>query len=524
MLDVDVNHRIILMYFREHLSLRQISKQLNICRKTITLRVNQYKEFQAGSIKTGSTGTLAIAQYLQKGTVYDTSSRIPRRLNEDISALIHSCLDENETKRGDGRRKQQLRKIEIFEKLKAAGHLISYSTVCKYITDKELHAHEAYIKQDYEPGTVCEFDWAEVQIKLGGQKKRLYLAVFTSAFSNYRYALLFERQNTLSFKESHILFFDHLGGVYHQMVYDNMRVAVAQFVGKHDKKPTQALMELARWYQNDWRFCNICSGNEKGHVERSVDVIRHKSFSLLDEFEDFEQAQSYLLECVSKLNDKVPYGCKQSPSQRLEQERASLYSHPGRMECFTADYCKVDKYATICINTNHYSVPDNLVGKLVFVKSYSSQLRISYEQKELCTPPRSYERYSWHIDINHYLVTLQRKPGAFNGSVALLQAPDWLRTLYQKYFKVDPKGFVELLQYCQLNDISHDRIEVTVNTLANQYPNSVDTDHMLALLGNEPEQPGVVHDPSPLGEIELQSMENIVEMTSFMNQLQVAAV
>lgn len=196
-----------------------------------------------------------------------TASRRPRRLNEEITILIHGCLEDNEIKRLDGRRKQQLRKIDIFEKLKAAGFSISYSTVCKYITDKELHAQEAYIKQQYEPGVVCEFDWGEVQIKIAGKKKKLYLGVFTSAFSNYRFALLFERQNTLAFKESHILFFEHLGGVYHQMVYDNMRVAVAQFVGKHEKKPTVALVEPSRWYQNDWRFCNIASGNEKGYVK-----------------------------------------------------------------------------------------------------------------------------------------------------------------------------------------------------------------------------------------------------------------
>ncbi len=518
MLEVDINHRIVLMYFREHLSLRQISKQLHINRKTVTLRIKEYKEFQGSSTNGTKVGTPAIAKYLQNGTVYNTSSRRPRSLNEEITTLIHGCLEDNEIKRLDGRRKQQLRKIDIFEKLKAAGFRISYSTVCKYITDKELHAQEAYIKQQYEPGVVCEFDWCEVQIKIAGKKKKLYLGVFTSAFSNYRFALLFERQNTLAFKESHVLFFEHLGGVYHQMVYDNMRVAVAQFVGKHEKKPTVALVELSRWYQNDWRFCNIASGNEKGHVEKSVDVIRHKSFGLLDEFESFVQAELYLRDCVTKLNAKIPYGCSHSPLQRLEQERQFLYSHPGRMECFTAELCKVDKYATICVATNRYSVPDKLVGKMVFVKSYSSWLKVSYNEQEQCGHSRSYERFSWHIDLNHYLVTLQRKPGAFGGSVALQQAPENIRTLYVKYFKKEPKGFVELLQYCQLHNISHDRMEATTLTLANQYANSVDVDHILALLGNNPvTQCSTLFMPTTPNEIEVQALANLEEIAAFMN-------
>ncbi len=92
------------------------------------------------------------------------------------------------------------------------------------------------------------------------------------------------RQDTLSFKEDQILFFEHTGGIFHQVVYDNMRVAIAQFVGKTEKHPTTALLELSRWYQFPWRFCYTAGGNEKGHVERSVEYIRRKAFAFKDEF------------------------------------------------------------------------------------------------------------------------------------------------------------------------------------------------------------------------------------------------
>jgi hypothetical protein len=45
--------------------------------------------------------------------------------------------------------------------------------------------------------------------------------------------------------ESHNEFFAHIGGVFHEMVYDNMRVAVAEFVGRHEKQPTRALTNLS---------------------------------------------------------------------------------------------------------------------------------------------------------------------------------------------------------------------------------------------------------------------------------------
>ncbi len=76
---------------------------------------------------------------------------------------------------------------------------------------------------------------------IGRVKRRLYLAVFTSAYSNYRYCKLYHRQDTLAFLETHNEFFAHLGGVYQEMVYDNMRVAIREFVGRHEKIPTDAL-------------------------------------------------------------------------------------------------------------------------------------------------------------------------------------------------------------------------------------------------------------------------------------------
>ena len=50
---------------------------------------------------------------------YDSSGRSKRRLNEEVLEIINKCLEENAAKRLDGRSKQQLKKIDILEKLHA---------------------------------------------------------------------------------------------------------------------------------------------------------------------------------------------------------------------------------------------------------------------------------------------------------------------------------------------------------------------------------------------------------------------
>ncbi len=276
MLDVEVNHQIILLYFREGLSLRKIAQQLRISRDTVKARIDAYERFKSLPVEDQLDPQSAKSQYLLNGPVYDSSNRVKRKLTAEIMTIIDACLKENETKRLEGRLKQQLRKIDIHEKILSAGYSIGYTTISEYIRDQTAQVREAFIRQGYAPGAVCEFDWAEVKISIAGKYRRYYLAVFTAAYSNYRYALLFQRQDTLAFKEAHICFFDHIGAVFHQMVYDNMRVAIARFVGKTEKTPTEGLLQLSRWYQYQWRFCNTARGNKKGHVERSVEYIRRK--------------------------------------------------------------------------------------------------------------------------------------------------------------------------------------------------------------------------------------------------------
>src|SRR5690606_25751190 len=81
-------------------------------------------------------------------------------------------------------------------------------------------------------------------------------------------------QKMESFLDSHVRFFNHVGGVHKEIVYDNMKVAVAKFVSKTEKEPTEDLLKLSMYYGFKYRFCNARRGNEKDYVERSVEYVR----------------------------------------------------------------------------------------------------------------------------------------------------------------------------------------------------------------------------------------------------------
>ena len=106
------------------------------------------------------------------GPAYNSSNWVRRRLSSDIITVIDVCLEENETRRLEGWGKQQLREVDIHEKILRAGHCISYTIVREYIRIGKLQVRETFIRQGNGEGSICEFDWAEVKIKIGGIYRR----------------------------------------------------------------------------------------------------------------------------------------------------------------------------------------------------------------------------------------------------------------------------------------------------------------------------------------------------------------
>lgn len=254
---------IILRNYREGKSQRQISRELGISRKTVRKYLTQYE-----TSKKGVSAQKHLSSILVSPPKYTTGPRSKTVLTKQVKDSIAVLLLENAKKRASGMSKQQLKKLDIHACLQEQGHTISYTTVCNYLREQQgrQNTSEAFIRQHYEPGSSCEFDWAAVKLNINGAIERFQLAVFTSSYSNYRYALLYKRQDTISFMESHVHFFSYTGGVYKEMVYDNMRVAVSKFVGFRHKEPTTALLTLREHYLFTHRFCNARKGNEKGHV------------------------------------------------------------------------------------------------------------------------------------------------------------------------------------------------------------------------------------------------------------------
>jgi transposase len=478
---IDPKQNILIMHYREGKSQREIARITGIDRKTVGKYIKKYEQ-QRKELEQG--GHLEDPSVLIRSIVeapkYTVGDRAKRKLTADVERRIQEMMDENEEKRKKEQHKQVKKAVDIFETLAAENVDISYSTVKRYVRILMEKPKEAFIKGSYAPGDVCEFDWGEVKLTIGDKLQTFQMAVFTPAYSNYRYAYLFTKQTTECFQEAHALFFQEVGGVFQTMVYDNMKVAVKRFVGT-EKQPTEGLLQLSIYYGFCYRFCNVRSGNEKGHVERSVEVVRRKAFAFRHTFETLDEANAYLLEVCRKQNGKSQASRDgKSDMAFLEQERPHLLALPPMFDAARTVYARVDKYATVVVDQNHYSVPDHLVGQSIMVKIYATKIQCFHQEVNIAEHVRLSGNHEWRLELEHYLETLKKKPGALAGSAALQQANSKIKHIYATYYTRREKDFVDLMVYLR-DGVALAEVERAIHELSRIHPSHVTTDKIKVL-------------------------------------------
>lgn len=500
---------ILRMYFVEGKAKKQISRELNISKNTVKSYINDFLNSKKELIDSGVSKYELIENMVEKPK-YNSSCRSPRVMTDEVKEIIRKFLKENEIKRNTGKAKMCMTAQDMYETLIEKGFHLSYTSVAQYVQKykENEYTFEAFIKQQYNYGDICEFDWGDVKLTINGIDVKYRMAVFTMAKSNYRFAYLYRNENTQSFVDAHIRFFEHIGGVPKCMVYDNMKVAVAKFVGRTEKEATIALKKISVYYGFNYRFCNFRSGNEKGHVENSVDFVRRKAFASLSSFDNESLAFHRLADRLSIYNNiKTKYLDNNSPADLLNIEKSYLSKlMPTYPNCIDLTL-RVDKLSTISYLQNRYSVPDYLVLKAVDVKIFIDKIQIFFNNNLVASHTRLYGNQEWSIDILHYTKTLSRKPGALVGSLAFEQMHSSLKEIYHNFFLDKPKCFIELLEIIGNYDINS--VQNTINILI-QKSIDVNTENIKMILNRNNDAPSLPSAKSSMQEeIEINSKKHL---------------
>ena len=435
------------------LSNRGVARELGIDKKTVNKYWNEYKDnLKKLNETTDSAEIIRIQEKITSAPKYNSENRIRRKVTPEFLNALEKILEDEEKKvKVLGTHKQALTKQQIYELLKKQGFSLSYSTVVLEMKRIKNSGKECFIRQDYDFGDRLEYDFGEVKLVINGITKKYYIAVLSSPAGNFRWCYLYDNCKKDVFLDSHVRFFEMIGGVWKEVVYDNMRNVVSKFIGKNEKELNEDLVKMSLYYGFDVNVTNAFSGNEKGYVEGSVKYLRNKIFAENYKFNSEEAAIEYMESQLMKLNE----------NSKIEEEKKKLKTTKPPLELAEIRKSFVNKYSFVQIENNFYSVPEYLVGLSVTSKIYYNKILIYSNNEFVCEHKKLDGNKKISANIRHYLKTLTFKPGALKNSYVLKSNPK-LKSIFDKYYTNNPKKFIDIIsKNKEKSDVELEEILIT---------------------------------------------------------------
>jgi hypothetical protein len=237
-----------------------------------------------------------------------------------------------------------------------------------------------------------------------------------------------------------------------------------------DREEQEAFIKFKAYHSFEARFCNPDSGHEKGGVEGLVGMARRNYMVPVPEAGSLEELNENILrQCLVYGNHKMS-GRDRKVSELYEDEKEHLLALPE--EAFSNVQVldgRADKYATVIVDKNRYSVPSCYVGFKVRVLLYVDRVEIFTGGKKLSNHERKYGNNKWCLNPHHYLELIQRRPMAFHGARPIRQWreswPESLHVLLDRFCRAqgESKGIKDFINVLMLyRDHQADAIESAV--------------------------------------------------------------
>jgi transposase len=293
----------------------------------------------------------------------------------------------------------------IFEELRLRGYKGGYDAVKRFVSPLRAEATiEATVRFETPPGRQAQVDWGQCWTSLGGKTTKVHLFVLTLGYSRRLYAEATRDEKLPAFLHGHEAAFGHLGGIPHEIVYDNLKSVVLSrdFEGsRFEWNPV--FWDFSRYYGFHVRPHRPFRPQTKGKVESGVKYV--KRFLRGKSFESLDHLNACLLEWIMTVADERIHGTThRKPAEMFLEEKDLLLSCQGRPAYVLQERAvrHVSKDCLVAFETNRYSVPYRLAGKQVEVQADQERVRIYHAGELVVSHDRLRGSYQSRLDRSHY--------------------------------------------------------------------------------------------------------------------------
>jgi transposase len=396
MLVVETIAKIRRAYFVQGKSIKAISRELRVARKTVRKVIrSEETEF---AYERGSQPQPKIGPW-----------------REELDGLLAANAARSS--------RERVTLLRIFEELRGLGYEGGYDAVRRYAATWKRRASEAtaaaYVPLSFAPGEAYQFDWSHEVVVIDGVTTTVKVAHVRLCHSRMLFVRAYPRETQEMVFDAHDKAFAFFGGACTRGIYDNMKTAVdAIFTGK-ERAYNRRFQQMCGHYLVDPVACTPASGWEKGQVENQVGTVRQRFFAPRLRAKSYEELNAWLADrCTAWAKAcRHPELPDMTIWEAFEAERPSLVPYRGPFDGFHAVPAAVSKTCLVRFDKNKYSVSASAVGRPVEIRAYAERIEIRQDGRVVGEHPRAFGRDRTVYDPWHYVPVLARKPGALrNGA------------------------------------------------------------------------------------------------------------
>ena len=325
-------------------------------------------------------------------------------------------------------RKQRHTAHRIWVRLTEMGATVAEITVRQYVHKRRRELYgvtEVMVPQHHEPGREAEVDLSESVVEFPDACEKVFFFHMRACRSGKTIHWPLHSLTQQAFLEAHTIAFEHFGGVFDVVRYDNLKLAVRKVLRGRNRLECDRFVLLRSHYQFTAEFCQpgLRGAHEKGGVEGEIGYFRRNYLVPIPKVGDWHHLIDLCAFAYGDEEKRHLDGRVASIAELWEEERTTLRPLPAeRFDTAIPTSGRVDPKGRVNILRNRYSVPVSLVGLIVEGKVTSGMVVLSHKGKEVGRHQRAYGIGADRLELDHYLEVLRYKPRALAGSIPLRQA------------------------------------------------------------------------------------------------------
>lgn len=267
------------------------------------------------------------------------------------------------------------------------------------------------LRWESAPGQYAQVDWGQCRVQLpDGSLMKLYVFVYTLAFSRTCYAEWTSRMDLATLQKCHEAAFSYTGGVPEYIVYDRMKTVIKD-ENKDRVRYNRAFLDFAEYYGFVPRACPPYWPRGKGKVESGVKYVKGNFWQGLVNIAGINDLNNRCLTWLDQVaNIRIHGTTGRVPFEMLKEEKLQVISGQPPYPINPALLRQVSRECLVSYRGCCYSVPAEWAGKSVWVREISGErLVISAGNKIISEQPLEMILKRTVINEAHY-ISLRGRP------------------------------------------------------------------------------------------------------------------